>query len=142
MKLKETFARFLGREEKNIQLSSFSAEQLKNLHAGKSVIFEVNGKEFELCKVFTTEKDEKNNPISETFLLSDETGRTIGRFTFDCSNYCWYENYDFQQKWGDVYRQVFKQLNAQKEDGKQAFLSSDVTKATNQSLLKNLENDN
>ena len=98
MKLKETFARFLGREEKNIQLLSFSTEQLKKLHSGKSVIFQVNGEEFELCKVFTTEKDEKNNPISETFLLSDETGRTIGRFTFDCSNYCWYENYDFQQK--------------------------------------------
>ena len=142
MKLKETFARFLGREEKNIQLSSFSAEQLKNLHAGKSVIFEVNGEEFELCKVFSSEKDKKGRLISETFLLSDETGRTIGKFTFDCLNYCWYENYDFQQKWGDVYRQVFKQLNAQKEDGKQAFLSSDVTKATNQSLLKNLENDN
>jgi len=41
MKLKETFARFLGREEKNIQLSSFSAEQLKNLHAAQSVIFAV-----------------------------------------------------------------------------------------------------
>ena len=142
MKLKATFGRLFTGKEKDIQVPSFSQVQLWKLHSGKSVIFEVNGKEFELCKVFTTEKDEKNNPISETFLLSDETGRTIGRFTFDCSNYCWYENYDFQQKWGDVYRQVFKQLNAQKEDGKQAFLSSDVTKATNQSLLKNLENDN
>ncbi len=142
MNLKATFGRLFTGKEKDIQVPSFSAEQLKKLHSGKSVIFQVNGEEFELCKVFTTEKDEKNNPISETFLLSDETGRTIGRFTFDCSNYCWYENYDFQQKWGDVYRQVFKQLNAQKEDGKQAFLSSDVTKATNQSLLKNLENDN
>ncbi len=142
MKLKATFGRLFTGKEKDIQVPSFSQVQLWKLHSGKSVIFQVNGEEFELCKVFTTEKDEKNNPISETFLLSDETGRTIGRFTFDCLNYCWYENYDFQQKWGDVYRQVFKQLNAQKEDGKQAFLSSDVTKATNQSLLKNLENDN
>lgn len=142
MNLKATFGRLFTGKEKDIQVPSFSAEQLKNLHAGKSVIFEVNGEEFELCKVFSSEKDKKGRLISETFLLSDETGRTIGKFTFDCSNYCWYENYDFQQKWGDVYRQVFKQLNAQKEDGKQAFLSSDVTKATNQSLLKNLENDN
>ena len=142
MKLKATFGRLFTGKEKDIQVPSFSQVQLWKLHSGKSVIFQVNGEEFELCKVFTTEKDEKNNPISETFLLSDETGRTIGRFTFDCLNYCWYENYDFQQKWGDVYRQVFKQLNAQKEDGKQAFLSSDVTKAINQSLLKNLENDN
>lgn len=142
MNLKATFGRLFTGKEKDIQVPSFSQVQLWKLHSGKSVIFQVNGEEFELCKVFTTEKDEKNNPISETFLLSDETGRTIGRFTFDCLNYCWYENYDFQQKWGDVYRQVFKQLNAQKEDGKQAFLSSDVTKATNQSLLKNLENDN
>lgn len=142
MNLKAAFGRLFTGKEKDIQVPSFSQVQLWKLHSGKSVIFQVNGEEFELCKVFTTEKDEKNNPISETFLLSDETGRTIGRFTFDCLNYCWYENYDFQQKWGDVYRQVFKQLNAQKEDGKQAFLSSDVTKATNQSLLKNLENDN
>ena len=142
MNLKATFGRLFTGKERDIQVPSFSQVQLWKLHSGKSVIFQVNGEEFELCKVFTTEKDEKNNPISETFLLSDETGRTIGRFTFDCLNYCWYENYDFQQKWGDVYRQVFKQLNAQKEDGKQAFLSSDVTKATNQSLLKNLENDN
>ena len=142
MNLKATFGRLFTGKEKDIQVPSFSAEQLKNLHAGKSVIFEVNGEEFELCKVFSSEKDKKGRLISETFLLSDETGRTIGKFTFDCSNYCWYENYDFQQKWGDVYRQVFKQLNAQKEDGKQAFLSSDVTKAINQSLLKNLENDN
>lgn len=142
MNLKATFGRLFTGKEKDIQVPSFSQVQLWKLHSGKSVIFQVNGEEFELCKVFTTEKDEKNNPISETFLLSDETGRTIGRFTFDCLNHCWYENYDFQQKWGDVYRQVFKQLNAQKEDGKQAFLSSDVTKATNQSLLKNLENDN
>lgn len=142
MNLKATFGRLFTGKERDIQVPSFSQVQLWKLHSGKSVIFQVNGEEFELCKVFTTEKDEKNNPISETFLLSDETGRTIGRFTFDCLNYCWYENYDFQQKWGDVYRQVFKQLNAQKEDGKQAFFSSDVTKATNQSLLKNLENDN
>ena len=142
MNLKATFGRLFTGKKKDIQVPSFSQVQLWKLHSGKSVIFQVNGEEFELCKVFTTEKDEKNNPISEKFLLSDETGRTIGRFTFDCLNYCWYENYDFQQKWGDVYRQVFKQLNAQKEDGKQAFLSSDVTKAINQSLLKNLENDN
>ncbi len=142
MNLKATFGRLFMGKEKDIQVPSFSAEQLKNLHAGKSVIFEVNGKDFELCKVPVYEKDEEGHSLSETFLFSDEARRTIGRFTFDCSNYCWYENYDFQQKWGDVYRQVFKQLNAQKEDGKQAFLSSDVTKATNQSLLKNLENDN
>lgn len=142
MNLKATFGRLFTGKEKDIQVPSFSAEQLKNLHEGKSVIFEVNGKDFELCKVPVYEKDEEGHSLSETFLFSDEARRTIGRFTFDCSNYCWYENYDFQQKWGDVYRQVFKQLNAQKEDGKQAFLSSDVTKATNQSLLKNLENDN
>ncbi len=98
MNLKATFGRLFTGKEKDIQVPSFSAEQLKNLHAGKSVIFEVNGEEFELCKVFSSEKDKKGRLISETFLLSDETGRTIGKFTFDCSNYCWYENYDFQQK--------------------------------------------
>ena len=138
MKLKETFARFLGREEKNIQLSSFSAEQLKNLHAGKSVIFEVNGEEFELCKVFSSEKDKKGRLISETFLLSDETGRTIGKFTFDCLNYCWYENYDFQERKGNIYRKVLKQLNAQKERGMQAFHSANLMKTTNQDILATL----
>lgn len=138
MTLKETFARFLGREEKNIQLSSFSVEQLKNLHSGKSVIFQVNGEEFELCKVSTSEKDEKNNPISETFLLSDEMRRTIGKLTFDCLNYCWYQNYDFHQKRGSVYRKVFNQLNAQKEEGEQAFLSANLMKTTNQDILETL----
>ena len=138
MKLKETFARFLGREEKNIQLLSFSTEQLKKLHSGKSVIFQVNGEEFELCKVFSSEKDKKGRLISETFLLSDETGRTIGKFTFDCLNYCWYENYDFQEKKGNIYRKVLKQLNAQKEEGEQAFHSANLMKTTNQDILETL----
>lgn len=138
MKLKETFARFLGREEKNIQLLSFSTEQLKKLHSGKSVIFQVNGEEFELCKVFSSEKDKKGRLISETFLLSDETGRTIGKFTFDCLNYCWYENYDFQERKGNIYRKVLKQLNAQKEEGEQAFHSANLMKTTNQDILETL----
>ena len=138
MKLKETFARFLGREEKNIQPLSFSTEQLKKLHSGKSVIFQVNGEEFELCKVFSSEKDKKGRLISETFLLSDETGRTIGKFTFDCLNYCWYENYDFQEKKGNIYRKVLKQLNAQKEEGEQAFHSANLMKTTNQDILETL----
>jgi len=98
MNLKATFCRLFTGKEKDIQVPSFSAEQLKNLHEGKSVIFEVNGKDFELCKVPVYEKDEEGHSLSETFLFSDEARRTIGRFTFDCSNYCWYENYDFQQK--------------------------------------------
>lgn len=138
MKLKETFARFLGREEKNIQLLSFSTEQLKKLHSGKSVIFQVNGEEFELCKVFSSEKDKKGRLISETFLLSDETGRTIGKFTFGCLNYCWYENYDFQERKGNIYRKVLKQLNAQKEEGEQAFHSANLMKTTNQDILETL----
>lgn len=138
MKLKATFGRLFTGKEKDIQVPSFSQVQLWKLHSGKSVIFQVNGEEFELCKVFTTEKDEKNNPISETFLLSDETGRTIGRFTFDCLNYCWYQNYDFHQKRGGVYRKVFNQLNAQKEEGMQAFHSANLMKTTNQDILETL----
>ena len=138
MNLKATFGRLFTGKEKDIQVPSFSAEQLKNLHAGKSVIFEVNGEEFELCKVFSSEKDKKGRLISETFLLSDETGRTIGKFTFDCLNYCWYENYDFQEKKGNIYRKVLKQLNAQKEEGEQAFHSANLMKTTNQDILETL----
>ena len=91
-----------------------------------------------MCKVFSSEKDKKGRLISETFLLSDETGRTIGKFTFDCLNYCWYENYDFQERKGNIYRKVLKQLNAQKEEGEQAFHSANLMKTTNQDILETL----
>lgn len=138
MNLKATFGRLFTGKEKDIQVPSFSAEQLKNLHEGKSVIFEVNGKDFELCKVPVYEKDEEGHSLSETFLFSDEARRTIGRFTFDCSNYCWYENYDFQERKGNIYRKVLKQLNAQKERGMQAFHSANLMKTTNQDILETL----
>lgn len=138
MNLKATFGRLFTGKEKDIQVPSFSQAQLWKLHSGKSVIFQVNGEEFELCKVFSSEKDKKGRLISETFLLSDETGRTIGKFTFDCLNYCWYENYDFQERKGNIYRKVLKQLNAQKERGMQAFHSANLMKTTNQDILETL----